>query len=113
MDPSSVSNALDQALLAKLVNLIETTTVAFDEFDYARALEKTEQFFWSFTDDYVELVKARAYGSQGDQEAQSAHVTLKSHLTLYFVSSLLSFPSLPQRSGLGRTKIQFIQRHGQ
>ena len=77
VDPSSVSNALDQALLAKLVNLIETTTVAFDEFDYARALEKTEQFFWSFTDDYVELVKARAYGSQGDQEAQSAHVTLK------------------------------------
>jgi len=88
----SVSNPLDQALLSKLLSLIETTTLAFDEFDYARALERTEQFFWSFTDDYVELVKARAYGSQGAQEAQSAHVTLK--ITLETLLRLFA-PFLP------------------
>ena len=91
-DSGSVSNPLDQALLSKLLNLIETTTLAFDEFDYARALERTEQFFWSFTDDYVELVKARAYGSQGAQEAQSAHVTLK--ITLETLIRLFA-PFLP------------------
>ena len=91
-DSGSVSNPLDQALLSKLLNLIETTTLAFDEFDYARALERTEQFFWSFTDDYVELVKARAYGSQGAQEAQSAHVTLK--ITLETLLRLFA-PFLP------------------
>ena len=91
-DSGSVSNPLDQALLSKLLKLIETTTLAFDEFDYARALERTEQFFWSFTDDYVELVKARAYGSQGAQEAQSAHVTLK--ITLETLLRLFA-PFLP------------------
>ncbi|MDP7066403.1 MAG: valine--tRNA ligase, partial [Acidimicrobiales bacterium] len=75
-DLDLVSNPLDQALLLKLADLIETTTTAFEDFDYARALEKTEKFFWRFTDDYVELVKTRAYGSRGPDEALSAHVAL-------------------------------------
>jgi valyl-tRNA synthetase len=72
----AVHDPLDAALLAQLATLIETATSAHDGFDYARALEVTETFFWSFCDDYVELVKTRAYGEGAAGGADSARATL-------------------------------------
>ncbi|WP_419843007.1 valine--tRNA ligase [Candidatus Poriferisodalis sp.] len=72
----AVGNALDAAMLAELANLVRSATDAFEGFDYARALERTEQFFWRFTDDYVELVKGRSYGAQGEAAAADAHLAL-------------------------------------
>ncbi|WP_419945327.1 valine--tRNA ligase [Candidatus Poriferisodalis sp.] len=71
-----VRNSIDTALLVELSRLARTATEALEGFDYARALERTEQFFWRFTDDYVELAKGRAYGSQGPEAAADAHLTL-------------------------------------
>jgi len=73
---ATVSEPVDQALLAKLAQTVESATKAFEEFNYAKALDATESFFWEFTDDYVELIKERAYGETAGVNTQSARATL-------------------------------------
>ena len=79
-DASVVSNDLDRALLAQLGDVVERSTTAFREYEYARALQLIESFFWTFTDDYVELVKDRAYGSRGAEAQASVHAALATTL---------------------------------
>jgi valyl-tRNA synthetase len=75
-DPALVTEPIDRAMLAQLADVVEAATEAFDQFHYTRAVERTEAFFWSFCDDYLELVKGRAYGGRGDAPAQSAQAAL-------------------------------------
>jgi valyl-tRNA synthetase len=77
---SSATAPVDRAMLLRLSTLVDEVTAAFDGYDYARALERTETFFWDFCDNYVELVKGRAYGAQGVDAAASAHATLSAVL---------------------------------
>ena len=75
-DTSVISNTLDVSMLDALGKVVQQATDAFEDYNYARALELAETFFWTFTDDYVELVKERAYGGQGDAGAESAKAAL-------------------------------------
>ncbi len=68
---------LDDALITELDRVIAVATEAFDSYDHARALETAEQFFWMFCDDYLELVKERAYGATSEQGQLSAVATLR------------------------------------
>lgn len=80
VDSSAVINGLDQALLARLRDVVHQCSDAFATYEYARALQITESFFWTFTDDYVELVKDRAYGARGAAEQASVHAALATTL---------------------------------
>jgi Valyl-tRNA synthetase len=54
---TAIRAAVDRAMLRDLAALVDEVTKAFDAYDYARVLQRTEAFFWGFCDDYLELVE--------------------------------------------------------
>ena len=71
---------LDLAMLAGLREVVENATAAFDDYNYTRALELTETFFWNFCDDYLELVKQRAGNDDDPSARDSARAALRQAL---------------------------------
>ena len=90
--PEAVTTPLDRDLLRRLDAVVAAATAALDGYDYTRALEAAEAFFWSFCDDYLELVKARAYGDPADAATASARAALALALS---VQVRLFAPFLP------------------
>jgi valyl-tRNA synthetase len=82
-----VSEPVDRAMLTRLAATVAACTDALDAFDYTRALDRAESEFWWWADNYVELVKGRAYetgdGGQPPPGAQSAHRALRSALSTF------------------------------
>jgi len=88
---AEVTEPLDLAMLSALDRVVEQATASLEAFDHARALEVSESFFWTFCDDYLELVKERAY--EGGAAGASAAVALRTALSvlLRLLAPVISF----------------------
>ena len=64
--------AADLWILSKLDLTIKKAEAEFEKFEYAKAREAVEEFFWiDFCDNYLEIIKVRAYGVAGEKFASS------------------------------------------
>jgi valyl-tRNA synthetase len=72
-----IGDPLDRSMLARLSEVLAEATASLERYEHARALDVMERFFWGFTDDYLELVKGRAYGGHGAEAAGSAIASLR------------------------------------
>ena len=92
-DPAhrELTHPLDRAVIARLAAVVQDATRSFEEYDYARALERTETFFWWFCDYYLELVKGRRYDTAPEA---AASVSRALRLSLSAFQRLLA-PFLP------------------
>ncbi|MDR3128080.1 MAG: valine--tRNA ligase [Bifidobacteriaceae bacterium] len=75
---NKLTQKLDISLIQELNIAIKKATTALEKYDHAKALELIENFFWNFCDNYIELVKNRAYGGEtfSNKQINSAKSTL-------------------------------------
>ena len=79
----AITAAVDRAMLSNLADVIGQATQALDEYEYGRTIDLVEREFWGFCDDYLEFVKGRRYGEQGEEAASSANSALVAALSVY------------------------------
>jgi valyl-tRNA synthetase len=83
LNPSLITEPLDRGFLQHLRECVKKAGQAFERFEYAEALLGIEDFFWSeMCDNYLELVKVRAY-AEGDSAGKiSAMAALRLSLSI-------------------------------
>ena len=76
----------DKYFVSRLSELVKSVSEEFEQYEYAGAMHKAEQFFWSlFCDNYLEITKTRVYDEDGTDEAGA----LSARLTLYHALQIM------------------------
>ncbi len=66
----NITEASDLWILSKLQSTAKRASEEFEKFEYARAREAIEEFFWKdFCDNYLEICKVRSYGLAAEKLA--------------------------------------------
>ena len=93
LGPTDITEPLDQSFIARLRETVRRAGKEFEAFEFAGALQVIEDFFWAdLCDNYLELVKVRAYSAESTPGKRSALATLKIALS---VQLRLFAPYLP------------------
>lgn len=83
---------IDKWLLSKIKKLIIEVEQEFEAYEYSNAMNLIEQFFWSvFCDNYLEIVKVRAYNEVSDDKAQYSAIVTLYHSLLILIKLLAPF----------------------
>jgi valyl-tRNA synthetase len=86
-----VVEPIDLAMLATVRGVLREATTAFEDYEHAKALDLLERCFWGLTDDYLELVKHRAYGSHGSAASAVAALRLALDVVLRAFAPFLPY----------------------
>ncbi|WP_078399948.1 valine--tRNA ligase [Ehrlichia ruminantium] len=91
-DLNYVTETMDKWVLTKLYRVIVKATESFDIFEYCVALDYIESFFWKdFCDNYLELVKKRAYGESVTNKENLSAVNTLSFVLMALLKMLAPF----------------------
>ena len=111
-NPADVTEPLDRAAMAKLAVVVRQATEALEAYEHSKALETIESYFWQFCDDYIELVKNRAYGTpdeHGNVPSEKAVKSARTALGLGLDASHVCWPRTcrtpPRKCGAGCTPV--------
>ncbi len=92
MSINSISETMDKWVLSKLYKVIEKATNNLLQFEYCEALSAVEEFFWKdFCDNYLELVKKRAYGSSETNSSAKQSLTYVLNIILRLFAPFLPY----------------------
>ncbi|NRA97975.1 MAG: class I tRNA ligase family protein, partial [Planctomycetes bacterium] len=78
-----VSREVDRAFVAELAERVARASADLERYEFGKALQETESFFWTrFTDTTIELLKTRARSEEDTEGAASAVATLRLGLSV-------------------------------